>query len=100
MQQYYEGFKELGFVFPVHPDLKALAEKRCTGSFSTTMEEEMVGLARNSKEAKASHRYRRPEVCMAKIVSSEGFVKRWKYDWVDASRAVEHRSVRLAADAF
>ena len=89
VQQYLEGFKELGFVFPVPEDLRALAAKRCSGTFTTTVEEEMVGLARNSNEAKATHRYRRPEVCMAKVVNSTALPKRWHYDWVKASSAVK-----------
>ena len=100
VQQYQKGFEELGFAFPVHPDLRTLAEKRCSGTFTTTTDEEMVGLARNSNEAKASHRYRRPEVCMSKVVNSTALPKLWKHNWVEASTAVENRSVRLDADAF
>jgi len=100
VQQYLEGFKELGFVFPVPEDLIALAKARCSGTFTTTIDEEMVGLARNSSEAKASHRYRRPEVCMSKVVNSGTLQKRWGFDWVEASTAVEHRSVRLDTNAF
>jgi hypothetical protein len=99
VQQYEQAFKELGFTTPVHPDIVELARKRSTGTFTTNLEEEIVGIARNSKEAKTTHRYRRPEVLMGRVLASKRLETAWQYDWVNMDKAID-RGSRLSAEAF
>ena len=58
----------MGYEYPVNRDVVNMADNEFLGTFSTNVDEEMVGLCKNSKEAKAVSRFRKPATSMARIL--------------------------------
>jgi hypothetical protein len=97
---YMQACNELGFGPEPHAEIMAVAAQRITGCVTTTIDEEIVGIAKNFKEAKSCSRFRRPEVSFGRIITSGLLEKRFGFDFVSADVAPEARSERLDDHAF
>ena len=99
-KQYIMAIKEQGFAVPVSADLERCIKGRTAGAFTTNIDEEFVGLVKNSSEAKVASRFRRPEASMGRVLASGQLEKRLGYDFVKEDTPSDNAAARLPAEAF
>lgn len=98
VRQLAVALKDLGF--QCHPDFLALLRKRARGVIATQGCEDAIGTAKNSKQSKASTKYRRPEKAMGVVLAKEVLHQRHGYDVVATNSPLESRHSRLPPSSF
>ena len=99
-EQFMLACKELGFKTPVHADIKKIVIGHMQGIMTTNINEEIVGMVKNFKEAKSANRFRKPEVSMGRILMSKLLEKRFQYKFVVADMATETKQDKLEKTDF
>lgn len=93
-----QATNELGYT--AHPDITALARRKTTGMVSSQCAEDTFNFMKNHKKIKSKKKYRRPQKCMAVVLSRKVLSTTHHFKDIEVDINPEEQSAGLDVSAF